>query len=114
MKILDVAAGTGCVALAAAQVPGVAEVHACDLSTGMLAELSAAAATLPHSSASIATTPCDATALPFAADTFRRGALERWRHLRRRRRGWAVGDDPSDPARRTSGLHKVGADTSLQ
>jgi endonuclease/exonuclease/phosphatase family metal-dependent hydrolase/SAM-dependent methyltransferase len=72
IKVLDVAAGTGCVALAAAATVGVAEVHAVDVSAAMLRELSAAAAASlpPGGAASVATTRCDALALPFDNGSF--------------------------------------------
>ena len=72
MALLDVAAGSGAVALLAAACPAVGSVHACDLSPAMLEQLSAAAASLPGTAAPIETTACDATALPMPSDTFAR------------------------------------------
>lgn len=68
--VLDVAAGSGTVALQAAITPGVAAVHACDLSPGMIEELTASALQLPAAAAEIECTVCDATALPMADDGF--------------------------------------------
>jgi SAM-dependent methyltransferase len=70
LQLVDVAAGSGVVALAAAQRPGVALVLACDISPAMLAELEAQAASLPPRAAAIETMPCDCTALPLPDNTF--------------------------------------------
>lgn len=69
LALLDVAAGSGAVALLAAKLPAVSQVLATDISPSMLAELEDRAATLSPS-VSIETTPCDCTALPLADNTF--------------------------------------------
>ena len=70
LSVLDVAAGSGAVALAAAMSPGVNQVHACDFSKRMLAELATQAVGLPPDAAPIQTTACDCEALSMAADSF--------------------------------------------
>ena len=72
LAVLDVAAGSGAVALLAATSPTVGSVHACDLSPAMLEQLSAAAASLPGTAAPIEATACDATTLPMPSDTYAR------------------------------------------
>ena len=72
LAVLDVAAGSGAVALLAATSAAVGSVHACDLSPAMLEQLSAAAASLPGTAAPIEATACDATTLPMPSDTYAR------------------------------------------
>lgn len=69
-RVLDVACGTGVVALAAARVPGVEQIHACDWSAAMLQELRRDVASLPDGSASVEITECDAAALPMESESF--------------------------------------------
>ena len=63
--VLDVATGSGPVALVAACMSGVSRVDACDLSPNMIAELNKATTALPGTAAPIQTKVCDAAALPY-------------------------------------------------